>query len=111
MQLHQDFVPVIFKKKTEQKQKHTHVDIPRHVKIENDNTGELLCAPKVPLSIGILIQQRRIEMGLKQTELAQKINVKPQEIQQFESCKTMPDNNTLQKLRRVLNCQIKIKSN
>lgn len=96
---HQDFNDVIFKKPI----------LKRSVCINpknNDEDDENYS--KVPLHIGLLIQQRRIALGMKQCDLAKQINVKPDVIQNLENCKHVPDNNILQKLRKILKCKITI---
>ena len=72
--------------------------------IEDD---ENISHKTVSASLGKTIQQARIAKGYKtQKELAQVLNVPPNIINQYESGKAIPDNNLMQKLRRVL--QVKL---
>ena len=57
---------------------------------------------------GKQIQKARIALGLSQKELAQKVNVKPQIITNYESGKMVPDRVVLNKLNRVLKIKIKL---
>ena len=104
---HQDWNDVVFKKSSS-KQKQPHFDLTKEQKLDNEN--ENLCHNMVGLSLGKQIQQARIAKGYKtQKDLAVVINSKPDIIASYENGKAIPDNNILQKLRRVLKVQLKTK--
>ena len=107
IQNHQDFKEIKFIKKNNNTLTQNHYEVSKTKLLENDHEGNVTHST-VPLSVGLLIQKKRMSMGMKQCDLASKICVKPDIIQKYESGKIIPDNNILQKLRRVLNCQIKL---
>lgn len=105
---YQDFKEVtIVNKKTMSKTTQKHHEVSKVKKLEDDHEGNVTIS-NVPLSIGLLIQKQRMSLGMKQCDLASKICVKTDIIQKYEAGKIIPDNSVLQKLRRVLNCQIKL---
>jgi len=57
---------------------------------------------RVPLEVRVCIARQRASKGLTQAELAQKLNVKPQVIQEYESGKAIPDGQMLARIARVL---------
>ena len=57
-------------------------------------------------SISKAIMDARTKLKIKQKELATKINVQPQIIQQYENGKAKPDISVLRKLERVLKCKL-----
>lgn len=71
-----------------------------------DDNPESYKVEKVSHSLRNQIQTSRMALKLTQKELAQKINVNPNIIQQYENGKAVPDNQILQKLRRVLNTKL-----
>lgn len=92
---HQDFKPVVFKKKTIKK--------PPPTKQKNtvDNT-EIDTIPKVSLQISKNMQKARLRLKISQKDLAHKINVPSKLIQQYENGKAIPQPHILQKIRKVL---------
>jgi putative transcription factor len=69
---------------------------------------ELGTHEKVSLSLAKTIQQARIGKGFKtQKDLANAIGVPANIINSYESGKAIPDNQILQKLRRVLGVKLK----
>lgn len=56
----------------------------------------------IPLSISQEISKARVAKGLTQKELAQKLNVQPTMITNYENGKAIPDNQMLQKIAREL---------
>jgi putative transcription factor len=79
--------------------------VPREVKIERQEIGT---HEKVSMSLAKTIQQARIARGFKtQKELANAMGVKVDIINGYESGKSIPDNNVMQKLRRVLGVKLK----
>ena len=53
------------------------------------------------------ISTARLELGLKQSELAQKVNEKPTVIQDYESGKAVPSPQILGKLERALKVKLR----
>ena len=58
---------------------------------------------KIDHKLGKLILQKRTKLGLSQVKLANKLNVKPNIIQEYESGKAIPNNTLLQKIKKELN--------
>ena len=54
----------------------------------------------------IALMKARVAKGLKQSELAPKINCKVTVIQDYEAGKAVPDNSIIQALERVLQCKL-----
>ena len=54
----------------------------------------------------IALMKARVAKGLKQSELAPKINCKVTVIQDYESGRAVPDNSIIQALERVLQCKL-----
>ena len=57
-------------------------------------------------SISKAIMDARMKLNLKQKDVANKINVQPQVVQQYENGKAKPDIAVLRKLERVLKCKL-----
>ena len=70
------------------------------------NDMENLKVETVNKSISKTIMEARGALNMKQKDLANKINVQPQIIQQYENGKATPDVKILQKLERVLKCKL-----
>lgn len=101
---HQQWDPVVLRRKVVP----VHVtppEVPREVKIERQEIGT---HEKVSMSLAKTIQQARIARGFKtQKELANAMGIKVDIINGYESGKIIPDNNVMQKLRRVLGVKLK----
>lgn len=63
--------------------------------------------PKVEATVSKAIQQARAALKLTQKDLATKINEKPQIVNEYESGKTVPNQQVLQKLERALNVKLR----
>jgi len=74
-------------------------------KILDDNL-DTFKVPKVSHALCRQIQNARMSLGLKQKDLASKINVTPAVIQTYENGKAVPDNKVMQKLRRILKVKL-----
>lgn len=77
-------------------------------KIEESDMGE--DAPKIKSldrNVSLRIQQARQAKGWTQKELAQKINEKPQVINEYESGRAIPNQQILGKLERVLGTKLR----
>jgi y4mF family transcriptional regulator len=59
--------------------------------------------------IGILVQERRQKLGLKQEDLSEMIRISTKTIQNIENGKANPSLNTLQKLSSVLGLELIMK--
>lgn len=73
-------------------------------KLEQDT--ENLKIDKVNKSISEVIRTQRTKLGLKQKELANKINVTPAIIQQYENGSIKSDIKILIKLEKALKCKL-----
>jgi len=72
-----------------------------------DNADEAEKIETVSLSLSQKIQQGRASKGMKQKDLATKINVKPQVIGDYESGRAVPDNKILGKIERALGIKLR----
>ena len=72
-----------------------------------DNAEEAEKIETVSLSLSQKIQQGRAAKGMKQKDLATKINVKPQVIGDYESGRAVPDNKILGKIERALGIKLR----
>ena len=103
---HQDWKEVVLSKTSKASNTQPHYEVSKEQKIDKET--EELSHKKVGGSLGKQIQTARIAKGLKtQKDLANLINVRPDVINMYESGKAIPDNAILQKLRRMLNTQLK----
>lgn len=101
---HQDWNPVVLHKRMTPINK-VSPEVSREVKIEREEIGT---HEKVSVSLAKTIQQARIAKGYKtQKELANAMGVKVDIINGYESGKIIPDNNVMQKLRKVLGVRLK----
>ena len=73
-------------------------------KLEEDMDN--LKVETVNKSISKAIMEARMKLNLKQKDVANKINVQPQVVQQYENGKAKPDIAVLRKLERVLKCKL-----
>ena len=106
---HQDWNPVIIHGKgtlgTKQVVSRPHREVTKEQKLDQTELGT---HEKVSLSLAKTIQQARIGKGFKtQKDLANAIGVPANIINSYESGKAIPDNQILQKLRRVLGVKLK----
>lgn len=102
---HQDWTTIVLRKNNTQKQIHRPVN---HKTFKNIDSSD----PEPPKTIGLSaskqIQQVRVAKKLTQKELAQKINVKPQLITDYEAGKAIPSRAVINKINRVLGIVVKI---
>lgn len=103
---HQDWNEVVFRKNNGIKPNNgKKYEVTKEQKIDNET--ENLKHKNLGSDIGIRIQRARIAGGFKtQKNLANSINVRPDIIASYESGKAIPDNNILQRLRRVLKTKL-----
>lgn len=84
-------------------EKKKHVDTKLH-KIENET--ENMKVEKINKSISQEIRNNRTKMNLKQKDLANRINMPVQIIQQYENGSSQTDIKILLKLEKVLRCKL-----
>jgi len=84
---------------------HQGTDHQRIAKLDREN--EVAPPPKVSASVGKAMQTARMELGLTQKDVAQKINEKPSILQDYESGKAIPNAQVLGKLERVLGVKLR----
>jgi len=101
---------VATERKTTGAQNKAHVG-PDHQRIAKvDRENEIAPPPKVDISVGRAIQQSRMDLGLTQKDLAQRINEKPQVVNEYESGKAIPNQQVLGKIERVLAIRLRGKN-
>jgi len=107
MSHHQDWEPVVIRGKSAPREhipRKPHVQITKEQKLEREEIGT---HKKVNMTTAKIIQKARVVRGYNtQRELAMAIGVTPGIINSYESGKAIPDSNTMQKLRRVLNVKL-----
>lgn len=96
----QDWEPVIFRKTT------SNISNKKPPKLNKNDDEVLEKKPVISSSNSQLIQQGRLAKGLKQKDLAQKINVDSRIIQDYESGKTAPNYSIMCKIEKILNIQL-----
>jgi len=84
---------------------HQGTDHQRIAKLDREN--EVAPPPKISPSVGKAMQTARLEKGLSQKDVAQKINEKPSILQDYESSKAIPNPQILGKLERVLGVKLR----
>ncbi|BFZ57474.1 multiprotein-bridging factor 1 [Savitreella phatthalungensis] len=72
-----------------------------------DRENEVAPPKKVDAEVGKVMSQARLAKGLKQSDLAQKINEKPQVINDYESGKAVPNQQILAKIERQLGVKLR----
>jgi putative transcription factor len=114
---HQDWKPVVFSKKKSSK-KSTTVNKVSKSKVNSNNkfsgTGkkvtddsEVKRIPTVGIEIGKQIQAARCAKKMTQKELAQKMHMQQQTVQQHENGKATKNNGLLAKFERALGVKLK----
>lgn len=104
---HQDWKPIVLRKTEHKSQPPQHSTGYKKLKnLDSDN-------PEAPKTLGLTvakrIQQGRVSKNLTQKQLAQKINVKPQVITEYETGKAIPNQTILNKIARTLGIKLKKK--
>jgi putative transcription factor len=123
---HQDWTPVIFKKKApktvKDAKKRGYVTKRVKKQVGNPNTKrnvnsrkieeetETFKIAKISTTVRKAIQQGRSDKSLTQKELAQKINAKPTVINDYESGRAIPNNYILGKMEKVLGIKLRGKN-
>lgn len=106
----QDWKEVVFHKTPAKSQQATkpHFEVTPQQKFAEET--EELHHDTVPLSLAKTIQQARMAKYPSQKEFARVLNVKVDIVNSYENGKAIPDNGTLQKMRRLLNVKLDLKS-
>ena len=116
---HQDWDPVVFKKRipvkvceakakgltTQQNTNKKNINYENTMsmrKLENEEVE----IKKIEHSVSKIIQKARMEAKLSQKDLAQKLNLKPTVIQNYESGKAIPNKMVLVKMGKMLNIHL-----
>ncbi|TFK55015.1 ylMBF1 [Heliocybe sulcata] len=84
---------------------HQGTDHQRIAKLDREN--EVAPPPKISPTVGKAMQTARMELGLTQKDVAQKINEKPSILQDYEAGKAIPNPQVLGKLERVLGVKLR----
>lgn len=87
---------------------HANRDHQRIAKLDREN--DVAPPPKVEISVGRAIQKARQEKQMTQKDLAQKINEKPQVVNEYEAGKAIPNQQILGKMERVLGIKLRGKN-
>ncbi|KAL1936773.1 hypothetical protein VTP01DRAFT_907 [Rhizomucor pusillus] len=95
-------------KRTVTNASHANTDHRRIAKLDREN--DVPPPPKVDQSVGRAIQKARQEKGITQKDLAQKINEKPQVVNEYESGKAIPNQQILGKMERALGVKLRGKN-
>lgn len=95
----QDWKPVVFKKNKEIQKKPSG---PTHVQKLDENTENYKDHKKIPKILADSIRQKRLDLKMTQEELAKKINVKANIVNDIESQKCIYDSKVIENIKRVL---------
>jgi putative transcription factor len=101
---HQDWKPVILRKS---ERKTRHYNAPGYKKKKNIDSDDPDAPKTLGMSAGKQIQQGRSAKKMTQKQLAQKINVRPNLIAEYEQGKVVPSRAVLNKINRALGIVIK----
>jgi len=94
---HQDWETVVLRKPKPPPPKQISSQKP---KIEKE--GEEFNLPKIGQNLKLAIQQARLAKKMTQKQLADKLNVPVQEVAKYESGKTVPNHQFINRIERVL---------
>ena len=72
-----------------------------------DRENEVAPPKKIDAEVGKVMSKARLNKGLKQSDLAQRINEKPNVINEYESGKAIPNQAVLGKIERVLGVKLR----
>eukprot|EP00915_Cephaloidophora_sp_WS-2016_P007026 GHVH01009494.1.p1 GENE.GHVH01009494.1~~GHVH01009494.1.p1 ORF type:complete len:150 (+),score=12.53 GHVH01009494.1:60-509(+) len=76
-------------------------DNPNYARIAEEDTGHYQ-VPRTSLDFGKALSKARMDAGMTQAQLAQKINEKPTVVQDYENGKAIPNGQVVQKMSRAL---------
>ncbi|BFZ65278.1 multiprotein-bridging factor 1 [Saitoella coloradoensis] len=77
----------------------------RLTKIDREN--EVAPPKTISMDLGKTISKARMDKGMKQSELAQKVNEKPNVINDYEAARAVPNQQLLGKLERALGVKLR----
>ena len=103
----QDWDPVIFRKSMKTRGSESNLITKSNglgeeaIRLNQIDNEDLALTP-ITLNLRTVIQQSRTKLGLSQSQLAQKLNVKSSVINEYENGKVVPNNQFLGKMERVL---------
>ncbi|KAF7725605.1 multiprotein-bridging factor 1 [Apophysomyces ossiformis] len=101
-------VAISTEKKTITNASHANTNHQRIAKIDREN--DVAPPPKVDVSVGKALQKGRQDKGMTQKDLAQKINEKPQVVNDYESGRAVPNQQVLGKMERALGIKLRGKN-
>ncbi len=102
---HQDWETVVFRKKERGQGRvlgQGRILGPTHAQKLDSNSENYKDHKKVQKTLADAIRQRRIELKMTQEQLAHKVNVKANIVNDIESQRGVYDSNTVEKIKRVL---------
>ena len=94
------------KKKEKEKETKKSNTIIKENKLEKKINEGNLKHDKVKLDISKQIQQKRLEMGMTQKDLANKLNVRASVIVDYENSKAIFNKGFIRRIEQILNCQL-----
>ena len=106
---HQDWKPVVFKKKIVKREavtKSSRVSDEQHRQRKIDMEDENFRIEKVGLSVRSAIMKARNANGMKQKDLANRLAVKPDVVISYENGKAVPNQKILQRMERILGMRL-----
>lgn len=105
---YQDWKPVILKKKKKINQVHKAMSQrqPNNSKFKQLDGDDPVPPREIDHNIKIRIQQARVKKKLTQKQLAQKLNMTVNIINEYESGKAIPNRQVLSKMGRVLGVKL-----
>lgn len=77
----------------------------RLAKIDREN--DVAAPKKLDADVGKVISKARLDKGMKQSDLAQKINEKPGVINDYENARAIPSQQVLGKIERALGVKLR----
>lgn len=104
--LHQDWEHVLIKGTDSTKIKNKKYIVTSETKLENQIDNDTFKFPKSNITLQKLIQQGRLKEKLSQVLLAKKLNMKQNNINNFENGKQVPSNKIIAKLETILKIKL-----
>ncbi len=84
---------------------HTDTEGQKLAKIDREN--EVAAPKKLDADVGKAMSKARLDKGMKQSDLAQKVNEKPSIINDYEAARAIPSQQVLGKLERALGVKLR----
>lgn len=98
----QDWTPVVFKKVKGTSLEKKGPKGPTHAQKLDENTENYKDHRKIDKKLADAIKQKRIELKLTQEQLAKKVNIRSNIVNDIESQRCIYDSFTIEKIKRVL---------